>query len=332
MNERTILTREFERHRPYLRSVALRMLGSPADAEDAIQETWLRLDRRPPARTEDLRPWLTTVVSRICLDMLRARRARREDPIEILVETTDSTAGAGVLADDSAVSPAREPSPDDEVELADSVGLALLVVLENLTPAERIAFVLHDVFAVSFEEIATVVDRSPPAARQLASRARRRIHAGRADPDADRIVQRSVVAAFLEAAREGRFDALLALLDPDVVLRIDARQRAPIGFPPVLANAAREPVEGADRVLEVLGTGASIFARLCRPALLNGRPGLVVGPPGKEIAVVSMTVAQGRIRSIDIVADRQKFRVVDSSGSAEGSTQDMRMPEGTVDH
>ena len=309
MTDHTVLTREFERHRPYLRSIALRMLGSPADADDAIQETWLRLDRRPPAHPDDLRPWLTTVISRICLDMLRARRVRREESI-IIVESTGSTAEAGTPADPSLVSPAPESSPEDEVELANSVGLALLVVLETLTPAERIAFVLHDVFAVPFDEIATVVDRSPTATRQLASRARRRIQAGRAEPDADRVVQRRVVDAFLAAAREGQFDALLAMLDPDVVLRIDAGGRRPTGLPPTLAAAAREPVHGAEPVFEVLRSGASIFARLCRPALLDGRPGIVVGPPGKEIGVVAMTVAQGRIRSIDIVADRQRFRLV----------------------
>jgi RNA polymerase sigma-70 factor (ECF subfamily) len=309
MTDRTLLTREFERHRTYLRSVALRMLGSPAEADDALQETWLRLDRRPRARTDDLRPWLTTVVGRICLDMLRARRVRREEPI-VVVESTDTTVSGSAPAAGSRISPTPEPSPDHEVELADSVGLALLVVLENLSPAERIAFVLHDVFAIPFEEIATVVDRSPTAARQLASRARRRIHAARAEPDADRTVQRQVVDAFLAAAREGRFEALLALLDPDVVLRIDAGDRRFAGFPAVLANATREPIEGIDRVADVLRTGTPMFARLCRPALIDGRPGIVVGPPGKVIGVVAMTMAGGRIRSIDIVADSRKLRFV----------------------
>jgi RNA polymerase sigma factor (sigma-70 family) len=310
MTDRADLTREFERHRAYLRSVALRMLGSSADADDALQETWLRLDRRPPPRTEDLRPWLTTVISRICLDMLRARRARREEPI-IVVETTDPSARPSAPVEGSPVSPAAEPSPEDQVERADSVGLALLVVLETLSPAERIAFVLHDVFAVPFDEIATIVDRSPTATRQLASRARRRIQAGRTEAAADRAVQRRVVDAFLAAAREGRFEALLALLDPDVVLRIDAGGRRPTGLPPSLVEAAREPVIGADPVYQVLRAGASTFARLCRPALLDGRPGIVVGPPGKEFGVVTMSIARGRIRSIDIVADRQKFRLVD---------------------
>jgi RNA polymerase sigma factor (sigma-70 family) len=310
MTDRNLLTREFERHRAYLRSVALRMLGSPAEADDALQETWLRLDRRPPARIDDLRPWLTTVVGRICLDMLRTRRRRGEESI-VVIESTDSTAAADtpdVAA--SGVSPTPAPSPEGEVELADSVGLALLVVLENLTPAERIAFVLHDVFAVSFDEVASVVDRSPTAARQLASRARRRVRAARADADADVAVQRRVIDAFLAAAREGRFDELLALLDPEVVLQIDPGDRRTAGFPPILAQATREPIEGSDRVFEVLRTGAPMFARLCRAAVVNGRPGIIVGLPGKVIGVVAMEIEEGRISSIEIVADRRRLRIV----------------------
>ena len=306
MTDRTILIREFEHHRRYLRSVALRMLGSPSEADDALQETWLRLDRRPPARIDDLRPWLTTVVGRICLDMLRARRAHREESI-VVVESTESSGSDRAQANTAGVAASPEPGPDQEVELADSVGLALLVVLEHLSPAERIAFVLHDVFAAPFEEIAAVVDRSPMAARQLASRARRRIHAARAEPEADLTVQRDIVDAFLAAAREGRFDRLLALLDPDVVLRIDAGGRRVSGFPPILANATREPIEGADRVAEVLLTGAPMFARLCRPAIVNGRPGIIVGPPGRVIGVVDIAIAGDRISSIEIVADQGRL-------------------------
>ena len=318
MTDRSILTREFERHRPYLRSVALRMLGSPAEADDALQETWLRLDRRPPATVDDLRPWLTTVIGRICLDLLRSRRVRREESIDV-VEADDGrsnhrTAAATVAA---RAAPAPDAQPDDNVELADSVGLALLVVLEHLSPAERIAFVLHDVFAVPYEEIAPVVDRSPTAARRLASRGRRRIQAAHAEPDADLPIQRQVVDAFLAAARQGRFDALLELLDPDVVLRVDAGDRRVTGFPPVLATATREPVEGADGVFDVLRSGAPMFARLCRPGLVNGRPGVIVGPPGRVIGVVAMTIAAGRIRSIDIVADRRKLRFVNEPSSDE---------------
>ena len=301
MNDRNLLTREFEHHRRYLRSVAMRMLGSPAEADDALQEAWLRLDRRPPARVDDLRPWLTTVIGRICLDMLRARRVRREEPI-VAAESPVAAASRGT--------PAPGPSPDQDVEMADSVGLALLVVLETLAPAERIAFVLHDVFAVPFDQIAPVVDRSPTAARQLASRARRRVQAVRAEPDADFAVQEGVVAAFLAAAREGRFGDLLALLDPDVVLRVDGGGRSLTGFPPVLARATKEPVKGVDRVSEVLRTGAPMFARLCRPGLVDGRPGVIVGPPGREIGVVAMRVAEGCIREIDIVANRRAFRIV----------------------
>jgi RNA polymerase sigma factor (sigma-70 family) len=284
VESRALLTREFERHRQYLRSVAYRMLGSVTEADDALQEAWLRLDRRPPGEADDLRPWLTTVVGRICLDMLRARRSRREDY-------------AGSWLPEPVV--VANDSPEDEAILADSVGLALLVVLETLTPAERLSFVLHDVFAVPFDEIATVVDRSPSAARQLASRARRRVQAANAEPDADVAVQRRVVDAFLAAARAGDFDALLSLLDPDVVLRTDGGGRGPL---------ARPPVVGVTPVVEVLRTQARAFAPLGRPAVVNGGPGVIVGPPGKVVAVVGFTVVGGLIREIDIVGDRAKLR------------------------
>ncbi|TMD29211.1 MAG: sigma-70 family RNA polymerase sigma factor [Chloroflexi bacterium] len=281
---RALLAREFERNRPYLRSVAYRMLGSVTEAEDALQECWLRLDRRPPSEGNDLRPWLTTVIGRICLDMLRSRRSRREDY-------------AGSWLPEPVV--ATDESPEDEAILADSVGLALLVVLETLTPAERLAFVLHDVFAMPFDEIAPVVDRSPAAARQLASRARRRVQSARTEPDADVAVQQRVVDAFLTAARAGDFEALLSFLDPDVVLRTDGGGRGPL---------AREPVTGAREVVEVLRTRAPAFAPLGRPAIVNGGPGIIVGPPGKVIAVVGFTVAAGRIREIDVIGDRAKLR------------------------
>jgi RNA polymerase sigma-70 factor (ECF subfamily) len=284
MGSRALLASEFERHRPYLRSVAYRMLGSVTEAEDALQECWLRLDRRPPEDADDLRPWLTTVVGRICLDMLRTRRSRREDyEGSWLPEPV-------VGADDS---------PEDEAVLADSVGLALLVVLETLTPAERLAFVLHDVFGVPFEEIATVVGRSPAAARQLASRGRRRVRAARAKPDDDLAVQQRVVDAFLVAARAGDFDALLALLDPDIVLRTDGGGRGPL---------ARSPVVGASQVAVALLAQAPTFAPLGRPAVVNGGAGVIVGPPANPLAVVGFTVAGGLIREIDIVGDRAKLR------------------------
>jgi RNA polymerase sigma factor (sigma-70 family) len=278
------MANEFERHRPYLRAVAYRMLGSVTEAEDAVQECWLRLDRRPPVEANELRPWLTTVVGRICIDMLRARRSRREDYAGSWLPEPI------VVADDS---------PEDEAMLADAVGLALLVVLETLTPAERLAFVLHDVFAVPFDEIAAVVDRSPTAARQLASRARRRVQAANPEPDADLAVQQHVVDAFLRAARGGDFDALLALLDPDVVLRTDGGGRGPL---------ERPPVSGSAQVAEVLQTQSRVFAPLGRPAVVNGGPGVIVGPPGRVFAVVGFTIGGGLIRAIDIVGDPAKLR------------------------
>jgi RNA polymerase sigma factor (sigma-70 family) len=284
LDSRALLAREFDRHRPYLRSVAYRMLGSVTEAEDALQESWLRLDRNPPNHAADLRPWLTTVVGRICLDMLRERRSRREDY-------------AGSWLPEPLV--IGDESPEDQAVLADSVGLALLVVLEALTPAERLAFVLHDVFGVPFEEIATVVDRSPSAARQLASRARRQVRAAKTEPDADLAVQERVVDAFLKAAREGDFEALLKLLDPDVVLRTDGGGRGPL---------ARPPVFGRTDVVAVLRSQAQGFAPLGRPAVVNGGPGVIVGPPGKVVAVVGFTIAGGLIHEIDIIGDRAKLR------------------------
>jgi RNA polymerase sigma factor (sigma-70 family) len=284
------IAREFERHRPYLRSVAYRMLGSVTEAEDAVQECWLRLDRRPPRDTDDLRPWLTTVIGRICLDVLRSRRSRREDYAGSWLPEPVVVAG---------------DSPEDEVILADEVGLALLIVLETLTPAERLAFVLHDVFALPFDEVAAVVDRSPTAARQLASRARRRVQAANVEPDADLAIQQRVVDAFLAAARNGDFEALLTLLDPDVVLRTDGGGRGPL---------ARPPVRGASKVIDVLRTQAPTFAPLGRPAIVNGGPGLIVGPPGKVVAVVGLRVAGGRIREIDIMGDPAKLRRLDMRG------------------
>jgi RNA polymerase sigma-70 factor (ECF subfamily) len=287
VERRAWLVGEFERHRPYLRSVAYRMLGSVAEAEDALQETWLRLDRNAPEERENLRPWLTTVVGRICLDMLRARRSRREDY------------GGSWLPEPLV---GATPLPEDESVLADSVGLALLVVLETLAPAERLAFVLHDVFGVAFAEIGPLVGRSPVATRQLASRARRRVRAADAEPDADLAVQRRVVDAFLVAARSGDFEALLALLDPDVVIRTDGGGSGPL---------ARPPVVGATDVAAFLRSGARGFAPLGRPAIVNGGPGVVVVQRGVVIAVVGFTIKGGRIREIDIVGDLAKLRRVE---------------------
>ena len=290
IDRRSRLAGEFERHRPYLRRVAYRMLGSMAEAEDALQECWLRLDRRPPQETAGLRPWLTTVVGRICLDMLRARRSRREDY-------------PGSWLPEPVVTP--YDSPEEDAVRADSVGLALLIVLETLDPAERLAFVLHDVFAVPFDEIAPIVGRSPEASRQLASRARRRVRAEPPESREDPVVQRHVVDAFLASARDGDLEDLLELLDPDVTLHLD------VGDRPQLAQSPRT---GARQVAEFLRTGAPLFAPLCRPAIVNGGPGIVVGPPGRIVGVVALTVSDGRIREVDIVADPVKLERVRRGG------------------
>jgi RNA polymerase sigma-70 factor (ECF subfamily) len=280
------LTAEFEEQRPHLRAVAYRMLGSVSEADDAVQEAWLRVSGADTGEVEDMRAWLTTVVARVSLNMLRSRRSKREEPI-------------GVHVPEPIVSSVEGLQPEHEALLADSVGLALLVVLETLTPAERLAFVLHDVFALPFDEIATVVDRSPAATRQLASRARRRVRAAEPAPDADLAVQRRVVDAFLVAARGGDFRALLSLLDPDVVLRTDGGGSGPL---------ARPPVSGAAAVADVLVARATTFAPLGRPVVVNGGPGVIVGPPGRVLAVVGFTVVGGRIREIDIVGDPAKLR------------------------
>ena len=287
-DRRAWLVRDFERNRPYLRSVAYRMLGSLSDADDAIQEGWLRLDRRTPDEATDLRPWLTTVVSRICLDMLRARRTRREGH-------TDSWLPEPVVG----VLEAEPPSsPEDETLMADSIGLAMLVVLERLSPAERLAFVLHDVFGLPFEEIAPIVDRSPAATRQLASRARRRVRGSAVKQDSDLAVGQRVVDAFLRATREGDFGALLALLDPGVVLRLDGGGR----------STTRPPVTGAHQVAAFLQSGARPFAPYGRQAVVNGAPGALVVRDGQVIGVVGITVSGGRISEIDIVADPAKLQ------------------------
>lgn len=290
VDRRAGLAQEFERQRPYLRGMAYRMLGSLADAEDALQECWLRLDRARPDDGASIRPWLTTVLARICLDQLRARRSRREDlgntwlP-EPIVSAYDS--------------------PEEDAVRADSVGLALLVVLETLNPAERLAFVLHDVFAVPFDQIASIVGRSPEAARQLASRARRRVRQAPTAPLDQAPPDRGIVESFLAAARGGDFAALLELLDPGVVLRLDVGD----GPSPVQA-----PVSGSRPVADFLRAGAPIFAPLCRPAVVNGGPGVVVGPPGRVVGVVGLTMAGGRIREIDIVADPAKLQQVRREG------------------
>ncbi|HEY7077272.1 MAG TPA: sigma-70 family RNA polymerase sigma factor [Solirubrobacteraceae bacterium] len=281
------LAEQFERRRTRLRAVAYRMLGSLSEADDAVQEAWLRLNRTGPDQVENLDAWLTTVVARISLNMLRSRT--REQPI-------------GVRMPDPIVDPAAGTDPEHEALLGDAVGLALLVVLETLTPAERLAFVLHDVFAVPFDEIAPIVERSPEATRQLASRARRRVRGERAVPDADLATQREVVEAFLAAGREGDFEALLAILDPDVMLRADL---GPLG------GGSRE-VRGA----AVVARQALGYARLglvVRPALVNGAMGAVTMRGGEPFSVGGVVVRGGRIVELDILADPERLRRLDLS-------------------
>jgi RNA polymerase sigma-70 factor (ECF subfamily) len=284
MDEHDWLAERFEEERPRLRGIAYRMLGSVSESEDAVQEAWLRLSRQRTA-IDNLSGWLTTVVGRVSLDMLRARRARREDY-------------AGSWLPEPVVALDGEPTPEDEALLADSVGLALLVVLETLTPAERLAFVLHDMFGVPFEEISPIVGRSPEATRQLASRGRRRVRGAPLNEEAGLDDQRELVAAFLAASREGDFEGLIAVLDPEVTFRADTGGRG---------RAARAPVRGAEAVARRVLSRGQPLAGLARPALVNGGAGLVVGLPGQPLAVVAFTVAGHRIVAIDLVTDRAKL-------------------------
>jgi RNA polymerase sigma factor (sigma-70 family) len=274
-----MLTERFEEHRDHLRAVAYRMLGSASEADDAVQEAWLRLNRADTSEVENLGGWLTTVVARVCLNMLRARQTRREEPFDVHVpEQASEENGA---------------DPEREAVLADSVGLALLVVLETLAPAERLAFVLHDMFAVPFDEIAPMIERTPAAARQLASRARRRVKGGYELPEADVVRQRQVVDAYLAAARGGDFEALLTLLDPDVVLRAD---RTVVNTPePIVMRGAQAVAKGA--------SGATQRARFSEPALVDGAVGLVMASGGQLTLVLGFKIADGRITEIDVIAD-----------------------------
>jgi RNA polymerase sigma-70 factor, ECF subfamily len=278
------LARRFEEHRTHLRAVAYRMLGSISEADDALQEAWLHLSRPDTAEVQNLKGWLTTIVARVCLDMLRSRRSRREEPL-------------GTHLPDPIVSRPEGIDPEHEALLADSVGLALLVVLETLTPAERLAFVLHDMFSVPFGEIAPIVGRSQAATRQLASRARRRVQGADMVPEADLTRQREIVDAFLAAARDGEFEALVAVLDPEVVLRSDGG---------VLRPGASIVVHGARAVAEQ----ALAFSRLSpfvRPALVNGVAGVVVARRGRPFSVMGFTVRRGKIVEIDILADPERL-------------------------
>lgn len=284
MDERAWLTERFEEHRPRLRAVAYRMLGSVAEAEDAVQEAWLRLDRAGTGGVENLAGWLTTVVGRVCLNMLRSRDSRREESLDVRVP-------------DPVVNDEGGTDPEQEALLSDSVGLALIVVLESLTPAERLAFVLHDMFAVPFDEIAPVIERSPAAARQLASRARRRVRGQAPEPDRDVARQREVVDAFFAASRDGDFDALLAVLDPDVVVRSDGGRARP-----QLTMVLRGARAAAGQALASARLSPFVY-----PALVNGAAGVVIAPKGRPQFVMAFTVADGRIVAIDVLADPERL-------------------------
>ena len=291
MDEQEWLAGQFEDNRPHLRAVAYRMLGSLSEADDAVQDAWLRLSRADTSDVENLRAWLTTVVARVALNMLRSRRTRREDPLDVRLP-------------DPVVDPADGANPEHEALLADSVGLALLVVLETLTPAERLAFVLHDMFAVPFDEIAPIVERSPEATRQLASRARRRVRGAAPAPDADLRAQWEVVEAFQAAARRGDFDALVAVLHPDVVLRADGG-----------ATGLSRKIRGARAV-----AGQALFWESqvdVRRALVNGAPGAVAFREGKPFSVGAFTVERGKIVEIDVLADPERIARLDLTGLAD---------------
>lgn len=296
MDENEWLADRFEEHRPHLRAVAYRMLGSLSEADDAIQDTWLRVSRAGAGGVENLGGWLTTVVARVCLNVLRSRNTRREESLDGHIP-------------DPVISSERVRQPEEEALLADSVGLALLVVLDTLSPAERLAFVLHDMFQLPFEEIAPMVGRSPEAARQLASRARRRVKGAQipaADPDLAR--QRAVVDAFFRAARGGDFDGLVALLDPGVVLRSDYGGRRP---------ASPKVIHGPAAVASQALLGALPGAEL-HPALVNGTAGMVITVHGRPYAVMGFTVADGKIIDIDAIADPERVERLAAAVLSEG--------------
>jgi len=297
MNEREWLAQRFEEHRPRLRAVAYRMLGSTSEADDAIQEAWIRLNRSDADDIENLEAWLVTVVGRVALNMLRSRATRAEEPLDL------------ARLPDPVIDRADAIDPEHEALLADSVGLALLVVLETLTPAERLAYVLHDTFSVPFDDIGAILDRTPDAARQLASRARRRIRGAKPIPDASPAAQQEVVDAFLAAARHGDFEGLVAVLDPDVVERVDLGAGALI--------EVRGGEEVARRAQSVAQLGIDVWS-----ALVNGVPGWVSGLDGEVVAIAALTVQNGRIKTMDILADRERLSAIDVSAvSGTGRTQ-----------
>ena len=286
MTEQEFLAQRFEEHRPHLRAVAYRMLGSLSEADDAVQDAWLRLSRADTSDVENLGGWLTTVVARVALNMLRSRRTRREQPLDVHLP-------------DPIIDPADGTDPEHEALLSDSVGLALLVVLETLTPPERLAFVLHDMFGVPFDEIATILERSPEAARQLASRGRRRVRGSAPLPDADLTAQWEVVDAFLAAARDGDFERLVGVLDPDVVLRADGGLTGP-----------SQHVVGA----ETVARQALAFRRVdlsMRRALINGAAGMVTFREGRPFSVAALTISDGRIIEMNFLADPERLAALD---------------------
>ena len=303
MNDNQWLAERFEEQRGHLRAVAYRMLGSQGDADDAVQRSWLRVSRAGPDEVENLRGWMTTIIARVCLNMLRARHARREESFESFGARVPDPV---VSLDDGTL------QPEEEALLADSVGLALLVVLDTLTPAERLAFVLHDTFELPFEEIAPLVGRTPAAARQLASRARRRVKgADLRTPDPDLSRQRAVVDAFFQAARAGEFDALVAVLDPEVALHADISARLP-GAPRTVRGAA------------AVAGQALLFAHpstTLRPALVNGVAGVVVMLGERPIAVMGFTVVQGKIVEIDAFARPERVRRITAAALADTPSQ-----------
>jgi RNA polymerase sigma-70 factor (ECF subfamily) len=285
MDQQNLLTEQFEANRPRMRAVAYRMLGSLGDAEDAVQEAWLRLGRTDMGGVENLAAWLTTVVARVCLDMLRSRKSRREESLG--AQTPEGAANRAVI------------DPEEEAELADSVGLAMMVVLATLPPPERLAFVLHDMFDLSLDEIAPIVDRTPTAARQLASRARRRVRAPAEVSKVDLARQREAVEAYLAASRGGDFDGLLAVLDPDVVLRADAR---------AVAAGASPDLRGAHAVAQHAVARRATFARA---ALVNGAIGIVVAPRGRLLLVLAVTLKNGKIAELEAIADPHRLGELD---------------------
>src|SRR5215472_13436990 len=290
MDDQQWLAERFQQHRGRLQAVAYRMLGSLTEADDAVQEAWLRLSRADASGVDNLGAWLTTIVARVSLNMLRARRSRPEEPL-------------GPHVPEPVIDPAEGTSPEHEALLADAVGLALLVVLEALSPSERLAYVLHDMFDMPFDEIAPIVERSPQAARQLASRARRRVRSATPPYDGDPTAQRAAVDAFLAAARDGDLDALIAVLHPDVVYRADRGPQPAAGSVELrgAADVARQAMVFSQQGL------------LIRPALINGTPGIVSSRDGQPFSVIGFTVTDGKITEIDILIDPERLRQLDLS-------------------